>query len=81
MGVILFNHSDVDFEGADAVQVASQPAPLLIPSPLAVKKGDRVAQLILERIVTPEVAEVEDLDDTTRGAGGFGSTGVAAVLN
>ena len=40
-----------------------------------------MAQLILERIVTPEVAEVEDLDDTTRGAGGFGSTGVAAVLN
>ena len=40
-----------------------------------VKKGDRVAQLILERITTPEVAEVEDLDATDRGAGGFGSTG------
>lgn len=45
---------------------------------LAVRKGDRVAQLILERIVTPEVVEVEDLDDTERGAGGYGSTGVAA---
>ena len=53
----------------------------LTPRPLPVKKGDRVAQLILERIVTPGVEEVEDLDDTTRGAGGFGSTGVAAVLN
>jgi dUTP pyrophosphatase len=45
---------------------------------IAVKKGDRVAQLILERIATPEVVEVEDLDQTERGAGGYGSTGVAA---
>eukprot|EP00240_Pyramimonas_obovata_P006520 CAMPEP_0118935314 /NCGR_PEP_ID=MMETSP1169-20130426/15395_1 /TAXON_ID=36882 /ORGANISM="Pyramimonas obovata, Strain CCMP722" /LENGTH=167 /DNA_ID=CAMNT_0006878331 /DNA_START=74 /DNA_END=577 /DNA_ORIENTATION=+ len=42
-----------------------------------VKRGDRVAQMILERIATPEVLEVDDLDDTSRGAGGFGSTGVA----
>lgn len=41
-----------------------------------ISAGDRVAQLILERIVTPEVLEVEDLDVTVRGAGGFGSTGV-----
>ncbi len=41
-------------------------------------KGDRVAQLILERIATPEVVEVEDLDNTERGAGGYGSTGIAA---
>jgi hypothetical protein len=44
----------------------------------AVKKGDRIAQLILERIMTPEVEEVEDLDATLRGAGGYGSTGVAS---
>ncbi len=44
--------------------------------PCAVKKGDRIAQLILERIVTPEVEEVEDLDSTVRGAGGYGSTGL-----
>jgi dUTP pyrophosphatase len=42
-----------------------------------VRKGDRVAQLILERIVTPDVVECDDLDDTERGAGGFGSTGVS----
>ncbi|RWR93859.1 deoxyuridine 5'-triphosphate nucleotidohydrolase [Cinnamomum micranthum f. kanehirae] len=41
-----------------------------------VKPGDRIAQLILEKIVTPEVLEVDDLDSTVRGAGGFGSTGV-----
>ena len=37
-----------------------------------VKKGDRIAQMILERITTPECVEVEDLEATERGAGGFG---------
>ncbi|KAK8642439.1 hypothetical protein V6N13_011782 [Hibiscus sabdariffa] len=41
-----------------------------------VKVGDRIAQLIIEKIMTPDVLEVEDLDSTTRGGGGFGSTGV-----
>ena len=40
-----------------------------------VRAGDRVAQLVLERILTPEVVVVERLEDTERGAGGFGSTG------
>merc|ERR1719440_795914 len=43
--------------------------------------GMRIAQLVLTRIETPEVQEVQDLDATQRGAGGFGSTGVAAALN
>lgn len=55
VGVILFNHSDVDFD---------------------VKVGDRIAQLIIEKIMTPDVVEVEDLDTTLRGEGGFGSTGI-----
>ncbi|KIH86731.1 dUTP pyrophosphatase [Sporothrix brasiliensis 5110] len=41
----------------------------------AVAAGDRVAQLVLERIVTPDVVEVAQLDESVRGAGGFGSTG------
>ncbi|CAN8099236.1 unnamed protein product [Discula destructiva] len=41
----------------------------------AVSEGDRVAQLVLERIYTPEVLEVAELEDSVRGAGGFGSTG------
>jgi len=41
-----------------------------------VKAGDRIAQLILEKIATPPVEEVGDLDETARGSGGFGSTGV-----
>ena len=35
----------------------------------------RIAQLILTKIITPEIQEVEELDDTKRGEGGFGSTG------
>ncbi|KAI0637935.1 dUTP pyrophosphatase [Trametes polyzona] len=45
-----------------------------------VNEGDRIAQLILERIVTPDVVEVQDLDETLRGAGGFGSTGGHTAL-
>jgi len=40
-----------------------------------VNKGDRIAQLILERIYIPVLEELPSLDDTTRGSGGFGSTG------
>lgn len=40
-----------------------------------VEKGMRVAQLILEKIETPEVLIVDDLDETVRGDGGYGSTG------
>ena len=44
-----------------------------------VKKGDRIAQLVLERIYTPEVLEVAELEASVRGAGGFGSTGVSST--
>lgn len=37
--------------------------------------GQRIAQLIIEAIITPAPQWAEDLDDTARGAGGFGSTG------
>lgn len=52
--VLLFNHSEVDFQ---------------------VSEGDRIAQLVLEKIYTPPVIEVESLNETERGVGGFGSTG------
>lgn len=45
-----------------------------------IQQGDRMAQLVLERIVTPEVMEVEELEDSERGAGGFGSTGGFGVV-
>jgi dUTP pyrophosphatase len=40
-----------------------------------VAPGDRIAQLLLVRHEAPEVLEVESLDQTVRGAGGFGSSG------
>ncbi|XP_068595785.1 deoxyuridine 5'-triphosphate nucleotidohydrolase, mitochondrial isoform X2 [Brachionichthys hirsutus] len=40
-----------------------------------VKKGDRVAQLVCERICYPDLVERKTLDETARGDGGFGSTG------
>lgn len=43
--------------------------------PFEVKKGDRIAQLICEQIFYPQIVEVQELGETARGAGGFGSTG------
>ena len=55
VGVILFNHGDVDF---------------------VINRGDRIAQLILERISMADIEETDVLFDTDRGSDGFGSTGV-----
>ena len=44
-----------------------------------VKKGDRIAQLIITPIATPRVEVVEELDVTERGQGGFGSTGLGSL--
>ena len=38
--------------------------------------GDRIAQLLIQRVELPEIEIVESLDPAARGAGGFGSTGV-----
>ena len=43
--------------------------------PVEFKKGDRIAQLILERCEVPDVLEVDILVSTSRGESGFGSTG------
>nr|WP_166178867.1 dUTP diphosphatase [Altererythrobacter segetis] len=43
--------------------------------PFAIHRGDRVAQLILAPVTLAKWSEVAELDETVRGAGGFGSTG------
>lgn len=84
VGVVLFNHSDVEFQGAfvwlrlKIFTWCTAQRKFASTFAYAVKKGDRVAQLILERILTPEVREVSELDETERGANGYGSTGVAS---
>lgn len=40
-----------------------------------IKRGDRIAQLILGKVYRAKIEETNILSDTTRGAGGFGSTG------
>merc|ERR1719483_1048024 len=47
---------------------------------LEVEVGDRIAQLVVERIAEPEVVEVDELPESVRGSGGFGSTGVKRKL-
>lgn len=44
-----------------------------------VQRMDRIAQLILEKISLPVIVEVDSLDETGRGDGGFGSTGVGVA--
>lgn len=41
-----------------------------------VNRGDRVAQLVIVPIITPDLEVVDELGETARGAGGFGSTGI-----
>ncbi|NVD44875.1 dUTP diphosphatase [Qipengyuania atrilutea] len=41
----------------------------------AIRRGDRIAQLVLAPVVQAAFEEVGELDETVRGAGGFGSTG------
>lgn len=45
-----------------------------------VRRGDRIAQLIIERIYHPVFIESDNLDATSRDQGGFGSTGIASPL-
>lgn len=42
-----------------------------------IKRGDRIAQLVLQQVVEATTVEVEELDETSRGFGGFGSTGTS----
>jgi dUTP pyrophosphatase len=43
---------------------------------VTIVRGDRIAQLVFARYETPELVDVTELEQSSRGAGGFGSTGV-----
>ncbi len=47
--------------------------------PFAIARGDRIAQLLVAPVQPARFVEVETLDETARGAGGFGSTGVLST--
>ncbi|MFE7741104.1 dUTP diphosphatase [Nocardia sp. NPDC057455] len=49
-------------------------------TPIELRRGDRIAQLLVQRVELVDFAEVDSLDETTRGAGGYGSSGGHASL-
>ena len=61
---------DADYRGEVKVILAN-----LGTEPFEVKRGERIAQLVPAAVQRAAFAEVEELDETARGAGGFGSTG------
>lgn len=61
---------DADYRGPVEVLLAH-----LGHAPITLMRGDRIAQMVILGLPTIEVVEVEDLDTTARGAGGFGHTG------
>ncbi|WOC14363.1 dUTP diphosphatase [Gordonia sp. MP11Mi] len=52
-----------------------------LDTPITIARGDRIAQLLVQRVELPAVLEVDELDDTVRGAGGYGSSGGHAILS
>ena len=61
---------DADYRGEVTVILINHGA-----EDLVIRRGDRIAQLIIATVIRAAWSEVESLDDTARGAGGFGSTG------
>ncbi len=64
---------DPDYRGEIGVILINHGA-----EPFTVNPGDRIAQMIFARFERGELLEVTELDETDRGAGGFGHTGVTA---
>jgi len=62
---------DSDYRGEVRVILQNSGA-----QPVTIARGDRIAQLVFARYETPELIDVAELETSTRGAGGFGSTGV-----
>ena len=44
--------------------------------PVCISRGERIAQLVIQRVPEVRLVEVDELDETDRGSGGFGSSGV-----
>ncbi|MEC4593007.1 MULTISPECIES: dUTP diphosphatase [Nitrospirillum] len=65
---------DADYRGEVGVILVN-----LGDQPFTVERGMRIAQMVIARHERAQWKEVDSLDETARGAGGFGSTGVAAT--
>lgn len=72
-GITLLNSPgtiDADYRGEVKVLLIN-----LGEEPFTVKPGDRIAQLVIAKVERAELVIVRELDETERGAGGYGSTG------
>ena len=67
---------DSDYRGEICVGVIKQTDPEYTIEPF-----ERIAQMVIKPVELPEIVEVETLDETDRGAGGFGSTGTKYMQN
>lgn len=65
---------DADYRGEVKVILAN-----LGSDPFEIRRGDRIAQIVPARVIQAVFATVDELDETERGAGGFGSTGQQAL--
>lgn len=61
---------DSDYRGEICVGVINQ-----LKEPYTIQPFERIAQMVIAPVALPELVEVDELDDTDRGTGGFGSTG------
>lgn len=61
---------DSDYRGEICVGVINQ-----IAEPYTIQPFERIAQMVIKPVEIPKIVECDDLDETDRGAGGFGSTG------
>lgn len=62
---------DSDYRGEIGVLLIN-----LSDTPFVINAGERIAQMVVARHEQAELIEVEEIDDTERGAGGYGHTGV-----
>ena len=63
---------DADYRGEVGVILINHGA-----DTFEIKRGDRIAQMVIAPVTQAQLVEVDELDETTRGVGGFGSSGVA----
>lgn len=61
---------DSDYRGEVCVGLINQ-----TDEPFTISPGERIAQMVIAPVVLPDIEVVDELSDTGRGAGGFGSTG------
>jgi dUTP pyrophosphatase len=61
---------DADYRGEVKIGLIN-----LGPQPVTLRRGDRIAQMVVQRVVQARINEVETLEETDRSSGGFGHTG------